>query len=210
MTPPLQAKILRVLQERQIDRVGGCRPIPIDARVIAISNVDLHSAVKKGTFREDLFFRVNVVPLTLPPLRQRKCDIPLLANYFLTRFCDDNNKIVSAISEDAMSMLINHCWRGNIRELENTIERAVLLANGEILQPEDLLLEPSGLNTGSRVGAPPMNAGRTVREMEKRLIMDTLAEVNDNRTHAAELLGISIRTLRNKLREYRQENALGT
>ena len=210
MSLPLQAKILRVLQERQIDRVGGGRPIPVDARVIAISNVDLQTAVQKGTFREDLFFRINVVPFTLPPLRERKCDIPLLANYFLNKFCNDNKKTVSAISEKAMARLINCNWRGNIRELENTIERAVLLGNSETIQPEDLLLAPSVINPGSRIESPSRTNGRTVREMEKRLIFETLEEVNENRTHAAELLGISIRTLRNKLREYRQENAPGS
>ena len=210
MTLPLQAKILRALQERQIDRVGGGRPIPIDARIIAISNVDLQIAVKNGTFREDLFFRINVVPFTLPPLRERKCDIPLLANYFLNRFRDDNNKSISAISDEAMAWLINYNWRGNIRELENTIERAVLLASGETLQPKDFLLAPPDIDPGSRVGSPTGTTGRTVREMEKRLIIETLKEVNDNRTHAAELLGISIRTLRNKLREYRQEHVTGS
>jgi len=209
MTLPLQAKILRVLQERQIDRVGGGQPIPIDARIIAISNVDLKTAVKNGKFREDLFFRVNVVPLTLPPLRERKCDIPLLANHFLGTFSAVNNKVKTGISEDAMAMLINRRWKGNIRELENAIERAVLLGSSETLQPEDLLLDEAGSSQQYPVGDRIMTTGQTVKEMEKRLIFETLKDVNENRTHAAELLGISIRTLRNKLREYRQENAPG-
>jgi DNA-binding NtrC family response regulator len=209
MTLPLQAKILRVLQERQIDRVGGGQPIPIDARIIAISNVDLKTAVKNRTFREDLFFRVNVVPLTLPPLRERKCDIPLLANHFLAIFGARNRKEMTAISEDAMVMLINRSWRGNIRELENAIERAVLLGSGQTLQPADLLLDDIGSHQQFADRHTTMTSGQTVKEMEKRLIFDTLKEVNENRTHAAEMLGISIRTLRNKLREYRQENVPG-
>jgi len=209
MTLPLQAKILRVLQERQIDRVGGGQPIPIDARIIAISNIDLKTAVKNRTFREDLFFRVNVVPLTLPPLRERKCDIPLLANHFLAIFGARNRKEMTAISEDAMAMLINRSWRGNIRELENAIERAVLLGCGQTLQPADLLLDDIGSNQQFADGHTTMTSGQTVKEMEKRLIFETLKEVNENRTHAAELLGISIRTLRNKLREYREENVPG-
>ena len=207
MTLPLQAKILRVLQERQIDRVGGGQPIPINARIIAISNVDLKTAVKNGKFREDLFFRVNVVPLTLPPLWKRKCDIPLLANHFLGKFSAVNNKEITGFSEDAMTILINCSWRGNIRELENVIERAVLLGSSQTLQPEDLLLDETGSNRQTPIRGDTMKTGQTVKEMEKQLIFETLKEVNENRTHAAELLGISIRTLRNKLREYRQENA---
>jgi DNA-binding NtrC family response regulator len=210
MTLPLQAKILRVLQERHIDRVGGGQPIPIDARIIAISNVDLKTAVKNGKFREDLFFRVNVVPLTIPPLRERKSDIPLLANHFLGKFSAINNKEMTGISDNALAILINRNWRGNIRELENAIERAVLLGSGETLQPQDLLLDETGSTRQSPVGGRTVASGQTVKEMEKRLIFKTLQEVNENRTHASELLGISIRTLRNKLREYRQENAPGS
>jgi DNA-binding NtrC family response regulator len=150
------------------------------------------------------------VPLTLPSLRERKRDIPLLANHFLGKFSTVNNKEKTGISEDAMAMLITRKWRGNIRELENAIERAVLLGSSEDLQPEDLLLDETGSNHQSPVGSRAMRtmtSGQTVKEMEKRLIFETLKEVNENRTHAAELLGISIRTLRNKLREYRQENA---
>ena len=207
MTLPLQAKILRVLQEKEIDRVGGNKTVPISARVIAISNIDLKKAVKKGKFRKDLFYRVNVVMLTIPPLRQRRGDISLLAEYFLEKHSRNNNKKKPRLSDKAMSILIKHDWRGNIRELENTMERAVLLGEGEVIIPENLYLEESDFNeisddTKIKI---PLKAGITVRDMEKKLIVKTLEDVNDNRTHASELLGISIRTLRNKLREYRQD-----
>jgi DNA-binding NtrC family response regulator len=204
MPLPLQAKLLRGLQEKEIDRIGGTRPIPIDARVIAISNVDLKTAVTEGKFRQDLYYRINVIPLTLPPLRERKEDIELLAGHFLRKYCLANQKTITGIDDIAMKILINYSWKGNIRELENTMERAVLISVGGIILPEHLLLdlsehEPESAATFS------VNAGYTVREMEKELIFRTLKDVNDNRTHAAELLGISIRTLRNKLREYREE-----
>jgi len=204
MPLPLQTKLLRVLQEKEIDRIGGTRPIPIDARVIAISNVDLKKAVTDGKFREDLYYRINVIPLTLPPLRQRKDDIDLLAHHFLTKYSRLNHKKISGFSDAAVEELIKHDWNGNVRELENTIERAVLISCGEHILPENLLMEPSE----SRIQSPEaraLKAGITVHDMEKELIFRTLEEVNDNRTHAAELLGISIRTLRNKLREYKEE-----
>ncbi|MGD9227854.1 MAG: sigma-54 dependent transcriptional regulator [Desulfobacterales bacterium] len=204
MTPPLQAKLLRVLQEREIDRVGGSRPVPMQARVIAISNVELKQAVSNGKFREDLYYRINVVPITIPPLRERKKDIPLLAEHFLLKYSTLNSQPMAQISEAAMTQLKSCDWKGNIRELENTIERAVLIGSGPKLMPEHLILDSVASKDRSRP-AFPMKAGVTVREMEKQLINKTLEEVNDNRTRAAELLGISIRTLRNKLREYKDE-----
>jgi len=201
---PLQAKLLRVLQEKEIDRIGGTRPIPIDARVIAISNIDLKTAVTEGKFRQDLYYRINVIPLTLPPLRERKEDIELLVGYFLKSYCLVNQKKIHEIDDIAMKMLINYSWKGNIRELENTMERAVLISEGGIILPEHLLLDIAE-NEPESEASFSVNAGYTVREMEKELIFRTLEDVNDNRTHAAELLGISIRTLRNKLREYREE-----
>ena len=204
MTPPLQAKLLRVLQEREIDRVGGSRPVPMHARVVAISNVDLKKAVSEGKFREDLYYRINVVPITIPPLRERKKDIPILAEHFLEKYSALNNQKIAQISETAMKQLSSSHWKGNIRELENTIERAVLIANGAKLMPEHLIIDTVGFQNQPST-AFPMQAGVTVREMEKQLINKTLEEVKDNRTRAAELLGISIRTLRNKLREYKEE-----
>ncbi|MBW1850455.1 MAG: sigma-54-dependent Fis family transcriptional regulator [Deltaproteobacteria bacterium] len=199
MPMALQAKLLRALQEREIDRVGGSRPVPIAARIIAISNVDLKKAVKEGKFREDLFYRVNVIPFTIPPLRNRKPDIPLLVDHFLEKFCSINDKQMTSISEEGISLLMKCEWKGNVRELENVIERATLLGEGKVLLPKHLFLERQESNAKKSI---PFTIGISVKEMEKELIFQTLEEVKDNRTHAAKLLGISIRTLRNKLREY--------
>jgi DNA-binding NtrC family response regulator len=204
MTLPLQAKLLRVLQEREIDRVGGSQPVAMNARVVAISNVDLKQAISKGKFREDLYYRINVVPITIPPLRDRKGDIPLLVEHFIEKYCRLNNRDLVKISDAALARLVHHDWRGNIRELENTIERAILISNGTRLLPEHLFLDPAAAANHSQPTLS-IKSGMTVREMEKQLITQTLQEVRDNRTRAAELLGISIRTLRNKLKEYKLE-----
>jgi len=206
MTLPLQAKLLRALQEREIDRVGGTAPVPIEARVVAITNRDLSKCVSAGSFREDLFYRIQVVPLVVPPLRERPGDIPLLADHFLAQFAARFGKPVRRFADDAVERLSRHEWRGNVRELENRVERAVLLANGESVSSRDLGREGRGevlRAAAPAAGTPPI--GTTVWEMERQLIMGTLSEVNQNRTRAAEMLGISIRTLRNKLREYREE-----
>ena len=205
---PLQAKLLRVLQEKEVDRIGGSRPIPINARIVAISNVNLKNAVKEGKFRQDLYYRINVIPLTLPPLRERRDDIELLAIHFLKKHCQVNQKDLIGIDDKAMKKLKNFNWKGNIRELENTIERAVLIGTGLTISPEHLWLDYHEQEKNSEA-IFHINSGYTVREMEKELIVRTLEDVNDNRTQAAELLGISIRTLRNKLRDYRQENDAG-
>ncbi len=202
MALPLQAKLLRALQEREIVRLGSNLTVPINARVIAISNRSIKKAVQEGIFREDLFYRLNVIPLTIPPLRERKNDIPLLADYFLKRFSAQNGTSMSTISDEAMQRLIDQAWPGNVRELENTIQRGVLIGSGDRLLAEHLILEESVSQPAKKT---PVSVGMTVREMEKKLIFNTLSSVNDNRTHAAKMLGISIRTLRNKLNEYREE-----
>ena len=205
MALPLQAKILRVLQERLIDRVGGRQPVSMNARVIAISNVDLKATVKQGKFRKDLYYRVNVIPITIPPLRKRKQDLPLLVEFFMQKWIAVNGLDPVKMSSAAMKQLIHYDWPGNIRELENTIERAVLIHSGDRIQPCDLILDQEPMEFDQVADAHvPVKAGTTVKEMEKQLIFKTLETVNDNRTHAAEMLGISIRTLRNKLHEYRQ------
>jgi len=201
MSLPLQVKLLRVLQEHQVDRIGGEKPVSIDTRVIAVSNVDLKKAVEEGSFRKDLFYRVNVIPITLPPLRERTEDIPPLASFFLEKYSSMNGGDMKQIADEAMMQLLGYPWQGNVRELENTIERAVLLGNGDTLLPDHLMLEPMACGD---TGGMSIQAGISVKEMEKRLIFHTLKEVEDNRTHAAEMLGISIRTLRNKLNEYRK------
>jgi DNA-binding NtrC family response regulator len=202
MSLPLQAKLLRALQEREIVRLGSNRPVKVHARVIAISNQNMKTAVAAGTFREDLFYRLNVIPLTIPPLRERKNDIPLLADFFLNHFSRQNASEMIRIDDNAQELLLKQSWPGNVRELENAIQRGVLIGSGDSLRPEHLILEET-VSTDS----PPSSiaAGMTVREMEKELIYNTLEAVNDNRTHAAKMLGISIRTLRNKLNEYRAD-----
>ncbi|MGA8242082.1 MAG: sigma-54 dependent transcriptional regulator, partial [Desulfobacterales bacterium] len=207
MSPPLQAKLLRVLQERQVDRIGSNRPVSMEARVIAVSNIDLKDAVAAGKFRKDLFYRVNVVPLKIPPLRERREDIQLLVRHFCETYGRMNGR-EAVVSETAMDLLLRHSWPGNIRELENTIERAVLMGEGTEIAPQDLILDGDDATAGC-AGSAHIQAGVTVRDMERKLIITTLQAVNESRSQAAEMLGISIRTLRNKLKEYREANAEG-
>jgi DNA-binding NtrC family response regulator len=216
----LQAKLLRVLQEREVDRVGGTQPIKVDVRIIATSNRTMEDEVRKGTFREDLFYRLNVMTLPLPALRERPLDIPVLAEHFIRRFSESNGLPVRPLSPEAKQALVKHGWRGNVRELENTIHRAVLLAVGTDIGPEALILSGSPVGGNDPAVAHAANAaaaaltsqsvrgdlvGKTVAEVERDLILDTLSHCLGNRTHAANILGISIRTLRNKLKQYSDE-----
>ncbi len=201
----IQAKLLRVLQEREVTRIGGSRSVPIRARVIAISNVDLRTAVEKGSLRRDLYYRINVIPFVVPPLRERRGDIPLLCRHFLQKYAALNKREVPVLSEEAISFLSSLDWRGNVRELENTMERTLLMNSAPVILPDHILMD-SPL-TGAEAPEGLITIGLSVREMEKRLIMKTLEHVKDNRARAAKLLGISIRTLRNKLNEYRTEGA---
>jgi DNA-binding NtrC family response regulator len=205
MAMPLQAKLLRVLQERQVERIGSNRLVEVNARVIAISNVDLKASIEAGKFRKDLFYRVNVVPLRVPALRERRDDIPLLSSYFCETFCHQNNKALMSISQSAEQMMRQYSWPGNVRELENAMERAVLISNASEIRAEDLILDGDDLCLESP-RTSTISSGLTVREMERKLIMATMQTVNENRSQAAEMLGISIRTLRNKLKEYREAN----
>jgi two-component system response regulator FlrC len=201
MELPLQAKLLRVLQEYEVDRVGGTAPVPVDVRIVATTNRRLRELVDRGQFREDLYYRLMVVPFVVPPLRERRGDVEVLVDHFLRRFAAGRPLVLSPAARE---WLRTRTWPGNIRELEHTLERAVLLARGTTIEPTDLEDRdplPPRLALGSL-------AGLTLREMERRLILDTLKRTNDNRTHAARLLGISIRTLRNKLSEYRQRGEL--
>jgi DNA-binding NtrC family response regulator len=210
MHPHLQAKLLRVLQENEIDRVGGRLPIPINVRMIATTNQDLHELIQKNDFREDLYYRLQVISFTLPPLRERRGDIPLLAEYFLERYAQHFGKKSVKLAAGALTALERASWPGNIRQLENTVARRVLLAEGNYVHPRDLLTdnlaEPS-----ERSPLPPPSGDKpvTLREMEQHLIYQALDETSGNRTHAAKLLGISGRTLRNKLHEYRQTTRPG-
>ena len=216
----LQAKLLRAIQEREIDRVGGTQPIKIDIRLVATSNRNLEEEVKAKRFREDLYFRLNVVNLHLPPLRQRLADILPLATYFAEKYAKANGLPERALSPAAVAALQAHHWRGNVRELENTMHRAVLLAQGPQIDPDAIMLsgqsfapdKPSAAEVAAQVTsgrAPAALAGglvgRTVADVERDLIVDTLSHCLGNRTHAANILGISIRTLRNKLKQYGDE-----
>lgn len=208
----LQSKLLRAIQERVIDRVGGAKPVPVNIRILATSNRDLAAAVRAGEFREDLWFRLNVVNLRIPALRERKADMAALAHHFIAKYAKANGKPALKLSHAALEQMAGQTWRGNVRELENAMHRAVLLSNGTEIGPE-ALRSPDGAPAGARrdiadVAADAAQAaarslvGRTVSEVEQDLILETLTHCLGNRTHAATILGISIRTLRNKLKAY--------
>ena len=211
MDPRLQAKLLRAIQEKEIDRVGGTRPVKVDIRLIATSNRELLKAVADGSFREDLLFRLSVLTLELPPLRERPQDVLALARHFAGTLAESNGLPPRALTDAALGRLTGQPWRGNVRELQNCIHRAVILARGSRIEAEDICLPQAG----GKVAAPaasvpgaiagPMLVGRTVAEVERNLIIDTLRHTSGNRTHAATVLGISIRTLRNKLKQYSDE-----
>jgi two-component system response regulator FlrC len=211
----LQAKLLRAIQERVIDRVGGTRPVPVNIRILATSNRDLAESVRQGQFREDLLFRLNVVNLKLPALRERPADIMELAQFFIKHYSEANGVPVRPLAAEARQALMSNPWPGNVRELENTMHRAVLLANGAEIGVEAIRM-PDGSPLSVSRGAAERAAqtaeavtrsfvGRTVADVERDLILDTLDHCLGNRTHAAKILGISIRTLRNKLNQYTDE-----
>jgi transcriptional regulator with PAS, ATPase and Fis domain len=227
MDLPLQAKLLRVLQEREVDRVGGKEPVSIDVRVLATTNRNLEETVREGKFRADLYYRLNVIPLTLPPLRERRSDIKLLTEHFMRQFLGERAPTLPAPVTEA---LMSHSWPGNVRELQNAVQRAAILSGGAVPRESDFLLSmnpATQLDTFRNDQSAPLprlheavertveasghsgdaalriRSGVTVAEMEKTLILETLRTTDNNRTEAARLLDISIRTLRNKLHEYR-------
>ena len=216
----LQAKLLRAIQERIIDRVGGTKPVPVDIRILATSNKDLQESVKNGEFREDLLFRLNVVNLKIPALRERPGDIIVLAEHFITKYAEANGVPVRPLGDDARQQLVQAHWPGNVRELENTLHRAVLLATGDEIDADAISLpDGSGMSLTPQDGSLAAQAaivaenaaramvGRTVADVEQELILDTLDHCLGNRTHASNILGISIRTLRNKLNLYADSGA---
>lgn len=202
----LQAKLLRVLQERQIDRIGGKKPINVDVRILATSNRNMQQEVQNKTFREDLYFRLNVVNIAIPSLRNRREDILPLAEYFIKKYSELNSIPVKKLSSQAKEILNSYGWQGNVRELENTIHRAVLLSTDTEITPEAIMLmgEPQS-EEQETADTPDSLVGRTVADVERDLIISTLKHTFGNRTHAANILGISIRTLRNKLNQYMGE-----
>ncbi len=228
MALPLQAKLLRVLQEHEIDKVGGKEPIQVDVRVVATTNRGMLEMVESGKFREDLYFRLNVIPLALPALRERMDDLPVLVEHFLDKHSRLNKRERPTVSPETMAILRDYRWRGNVRELENVVERALLLCDGKEIKPHNLLMhsqmgkqsinqdlarattsQPTSEGAQeipeSKDSALGIEVGMSMKEAEKKLIFETLRETGGNRTKAAKILGISIRTLRNKLNEYRAE-----
>ncbi|MBR1606001.1 MAG: sigma-54-dependent Fis family transcriptional regulator [Alphaproteobacteria bacterium] len=205
----IQAKLLRAIQEKEIDRIGGKSPIKVNTRIIATSNRNLSEAVKNGSFRQDLYYRLNVVNINIPPLRDRMDDVVVLAKHFAKKYSELNDIPLKSFSEKAEQKLLNYRWPGNVRELENTIHRAVLLSTGTDIEEDAILLDdisavikevPQGeVMSGSEF------SGNTLAGMERALIIDTLKHTMGNRTIAANILGISIRTLRNKLKQYQDE-----
>ena len=198
--PALQAKLLRVLQEKEFERIGSGQTIKVDVRVIATSNRDLKSEVANGRFRDDLYYRLNVIPIDIPPLRMRKDDIPTLSEYFLNKSSQKLGIPNKSLSEKAMALIMEYSWPGNVRELENLIERAVVISRNQELLPADF---PADLfSPYPEIKGGSLETGMTVEAAEKILILKTLKAHSGNKTKAAEVLGISSRTLRNKLQEY--------
>src|SRR5882672_1713487 len=203
MTPTTQVKLLRVLQERKFRRVGGRTEQSVDVRVLAATNIDPFEAVQKGTLREDLYYRLNVFAMRLPPLRERKDDLPLLVQSFINEFNGRNQRTIAGVDQQAMRMLEQYAWPGNVRELRNVIERATIIAPGPFIEPKHL---PPVLADEPPPAHQPLVAlspGTTVEEAERRLIVMTLEHTRDNKTRAAEILGISLKTLHNKLNKLR-------
>lgn len=198
-----QAKLLRAIQEQEFERVGGTKPIKVDIRIISTSNRDMKESIAQKKIREDLFFRLNVMPVHLPPLRERQEDILPLAEYFIRKLCEENHKELKKLNAEAKKKLIGYNWPGNVRELANILERAVVLNTSERISAEEIYLnnpfenlnEPTNENQALPIGI-------SLQELERRLIIETLQKMNNNRTKTAEMLGISVRTLRNKLQEY--------
>ncbi|MYE87729.1 sigma-54-dependent Fis family transcriptional regulator [Candidatus Poribacteria bacterium] len=199
MSIELQSKLLRTIQEREIERLGGTKVIRVDVRIIAATNQDLRQAIEAGTFRQDLYYRLNMIPILLPPLRSRQEDILILAEYFLQKHSKAHNQPVRLISQKARDLFTQYDWPGNVRELEYSILRAVLFAEGDVILPKHL---PEEIQSTRQHEAQNVPVGLTMKEMEKELILKTLERMEGNRTRTAEILGISLRSLQYKLKEY--------
>ncbi|RJP76383.1 MAG: sigma-54-dependent Fis family transcriptional regulator [Desulfobacteraceae bacterium] len=204
----LQSKLLRIIQEHEVDRVGGLKPVKIDVRIIATSNRNISQTVKEGKFREDLYFRLNTIPITIPPLRMRPEDIEPLVLFLISKYNRVDGRNVKTLTKPSLDILKNLRFNGNVRELENIIQRAVLLSDGQTIQEKDLFLENQEPAVSDLSGNTEEPAAKIMveplKEIEKKMIFQTLDQTHGNRTHAAKILGISVRTLRNKLNEYRE------
>jgi len=203
----IQAKLLRALEEGEIERVGAVSSITLDVRIVAASNKDLENAVEEKKFREDLFYRLNVFPVKIPPLRERTEDIPLLVEYFINKYCAEMKKPVKGVSKEALNMLMSYHWKGNVRELENTIERAVILCDGDLVTPEHFVLSTEALSTTPAAASPANGtlesvAKQALRTAETRRIVSALKETKGNKSRAAETLQVSYKTLLTKIKEY--------
>ncbi len=205
----IQAKLLRAIQEKEIDRIGGKSPIKVNTRIIATSNRNLDEAVKNGSFRQDLYYRLNVVNINIPPLRDRMDDVMVLTKHFVKKYSELNDIPLKPVSKEAEAKLMNYRWPGNVRELENTIHRAVLLSTGDEISADAVILDDISAVVNPAPEGEVMSGGEfvgnTLANMERNLIIDTLKHTMGNRTIAANILGISIRTLRNKLKQYQDE-----
>jgi len=204
-SPSFQAKLLRVIQEREFSRIGCNKTISVDIRIIATSNKDLQEQIKLGHFREDLYFRLNVVPIHIPPLCQRREDIPFLADYFLRKFALENNKKIDGFSREAMKVLRKQNYPGNARELQNIIERAVVFASSDMIEPGDLVINGENNSKAAIDDDPILDDNITLAEMEKKMILSYLKKTAGNRSETARILNVSVRTIRNKLLEYKEQ-----
>ncbi|MBI4561846.1 MAG: sigma-54-dependent Fis family transcriptional regulator, partial [Candidatus Rokubacteria bacterium] len=199
LPPHLQVKLLRVLQEREIERVGSGRPIAVDVRVLAATHRDLEALLREGRFRDDLYYRINVVTISLPPLRERREDLSLLLDHFLERFAEKNGKTIRGLTREAQDVLLRYDYPGNVRELENLIERAVVLTRDDVIGLEDL---PLSVKEPDQELSEEASLPATVEGLERRMIREAMARAGGIQTRAAESLGISERVLRYKLRKY--------
>jgi DNA-binding NtrC family response regulator len=196
---PIQVKLLRVLQEREFERLGGTKTLKVDVRLIAATNKDLRAALEQGTFREDLYYRLNVVPIDIPPLREHKEDIPDLVNHFLQRFSQNNGKHVESITPAALKLLMDYHWPGNIRQLENTVERAVALSTKPVIDVQDVHLDAGGSRSAANAPAPLLPEGMTLEQWEDEIIREALRRADGNKSQAARMLGLSRNALRYRL-----------
>jgi len=196
---PIQVKLLRVLQEREFERLGGTRTIKVDVRLIAATNKDLRAALEQGTFREDLYYRLNVVPIDIPPLREHKEDVPDLVNHFLLRFGRENGKQVQQITPEALKVLMDYHWPGNVRQLENTVERAVALSTGPVIHAQDISLDSGVPRSAAGAPASLLPEGMTLEQWEDEIIREALRRANGNKSQAARMLGLSRNALRYRL-----------